>query len=198
MDIKKTKLKKLAGIIKIIFDVFFWAMVFLGAVSFLGFITTFFVPEDIFSVSNIQEGFSISTIGGAIRYGIGSDLYGDINFKLLMQTMLPAVTVVSLIMIVIAHNLRSILKTIKDERPFDKNNSKRILVIGIVLIAGSVIIKIVEGMTALAIINSLEIKNVDVVFTVDGAMLLPGILIIILAGIFRYGSYLQDEYDTTL
>jgi len=64
--------------------------------------------------------------------------------------------------------------------------------------AGSVILKIAEGITAMAIIDSLEIKNVDVTFTVDGAMLLTGFLVLILAGIFRYGSYLQDEYDATL
>jgi len=198
MDIKKTKLKRLAGIIKIIFDVFFWATLVLGAISFLIFIVTFFIPENIFVVSGIQEGWSISTIGGVMRYSIDPDLYSDINLKPFSRAILPAVTVISLIFIIIAHNLRLILKTIANDRPFEKSNSRRLLAIGIVLIAGSIILNIAEGITALAIINTLEIKNVDVVFTIDGAMLLIGILVMILAGIFRYGSYLQDEYDTTL
>lgn len=198
MDIKKTKLKKLAGIIKIIFDVFFWAAVVLGAVSFIIFIVILFVPEDIFIASRIQEGWSISTIGGVIKYNIDPDLYSDINFRPFLQAILPTVTVISLILLIIAHNLRLILKTIVNDHPFEKNNSKRLLIIGIVLMAGSVILKIAEGITAMAIINSLEIKNVDITLTVDGAMLLTGFLVLILAGIFRYGSYLQDEYDATL
>ncbi|MEA2015326.1 MAG: DUF2975 domain-containing protein [Actinomycetota bacterium] len=196
--LKKTKLKKLAGIIKIIFDVFFWATLVLGAISFLFFIATFFVPENIFVVSGIREGWSISMIGGIMRYNIDPDLYSNINLKHFLKAILPAVTVISLMLMIIAHNLKLVLKTIVKDRPFEKSNSKRLLVIGIVLIAGSIILNITEGITALAIINTLEIKNVDVVFTVDGAMLLTGILVIILAGIFRYGSYLQDEYDTTL
>jgi len=133
-----------------------------------------------------------------MKYNIDPNLYSDINFRPFLQVILPTVTVISLMLLLIAHNLRSILKTIANDHPFEKNNSKRLLIIGIVLMAGSVILKIAEGITAMAIIDSLEIKNVDVTFTVDGAMLLTGFLVLILAGIFRYGSYLQDEYDATL
>lgn len=178
--LKKTKLKKLAGIIKIIFDVFFWATLVLGAISFLFFIATFFVPENIFVVSGIREGWSISMIGGIMRYNIDPDLYSNINLKHFLKAILPAVTVISLMLMIIAHNLKLVLKTIVKDRPFEKSNSKRLLVIGIVLIAGSIILNITEGITALAIINTLEIKNVDVVFTVDGAMLLK-----------NYRTYLQ-------
>jgi FlaA1/EpsC-like NDP-sugar epimerase len=198
MNIKKTKLKRLSGIIKIIFDVFFWAAIVLGTVSFLIFIVILFVPEEIFIVSGIQKGWSISMIGGVMKYNIDPNLYSSINFKPFLQAILPTVTVISLMFLLIVHNLRSILKTVADDHPFEKNNSRRLLIIGIILMAGSVILKIAEGITAMAIIDTLEIKNVDVVFTVDGAMLLTGFLVLILAGVFRYGSYLQDEYDATL
>jgi hypothetical protein len=198
MNMEKTKLKRFAGITRIIFDVFFWVTAVLGTVSLLFFIATFFVSEDIFTVSKIQKGWSISIIGGVMRYNIDPDLYSAINFKPFLQAMLPTVTVISLICLIIVYNLRLILKTVVYDHPFEKNNPKRLLIIAIVFIAGSVILKIAEGITALAIIDMLKIKNVSVVFTIDGAMLLTGFLVLILAGVFRYGSYLQNEYDTTI
>ncbi len=112
--------------------------------------------------------------------------------------MLPAVTINSLMCLIIIYNLKLILKTVEDDHPFEKNNSKRLLIVAIVFIAGSIISGITEGITAQAVIDTLKIKNASVVFTINVAMLLTGFLILILAGIFRYGSYLQSEYDTTV
>lgn len=197
MKISKAKLKRLAKIMKVIFDVFFWAAVVLGAISFLIFIVTFFIPENIFILSKAQVG-SISIIAGIIEFKIDPNLYNNINFKPFLQAILPMTTVISLMFLIIVNNLRLILKTIANDCPFERSNSKRLLIIGIVLMIGSVVLNFVEGIVALAIIDMLKIKNIDVIFTVDGAMLLTGFLILILAGVFRYGSYLQEEYDATL
>lgn len=197
MKISKAKLKRLAKIMKVIFDVFFWAAVVLGAISFLIFIVTFFIPENIFILSKAQVG-SISIISGIIEFKIDPNLYNNINFKPFLQAILPMTTVISLMFLIIVNNLRLILKTIANDCPFERSNSKRLLIIGIVLMIGSVVLNFVEGIVALAIIDMLKIKNIDVIFTVDGAMLLTGFLILILAGVFRYGSYLQEEYDATL
>lgn len=197
MKISKAKLKRLAKIMKVIFNVFFWAAVVLGAISFLIFIVTFFIPENIFILPKAQVE-SISIIAGVIEFKIDPNLYNNVNFKPFLQAILPMTTVISLMLLIIAHNLRLILKTIAKDCPFERSNSKRLLMIGIVLMVGSVVLKFVEGIVVLAIIDMLKIKNIDVIFTVDGAMLLTGFLILILAGVFRYGSYLQEEYDATL
>jgi FlaA1/EpsC-like NDP-sugar epimerase len=198
MNVEKTRLKRFAGITRIIIDVFFWITAVLGTVSLLFFIATFFVSEDIFTVSEIQEGWSISITGGVIRYDIDPSLYSNINFRPFLQAILPTAVVTSLMFLIIAYNLRLILKTVADDHPFEKSNSKRLLIIGIVFIAGSIISGITEGITAQAVIDTLKIKNASAVFTINVAMLLTGFLILILAGIFRYGSYLQSEYDTTV
>jgi len=197
MKISKAKLKRLAKIMKVIFNVFFWAAVVLGAISFLIFIVTFFIPENIFILPKAQVE-SISIIAGVIEFKIDPNLYNNVNFKPFLQAIFPMTTVISLMLLIIAHNLRLILKTIAKDCPFERSNSKRLLIIGIVLMVGSVVLKFVEGIVVLAIIDMLKIKNIDVIFTVDGAMLLTGFLILILAGVFRYGSYLQEEYDATL
>ena len=196
MNISKAKLKSLSRGLKVFFDILFWISVISAAISLLFLIATFFINENFFAF--LKEWTGLSTTVGVIKFNIDPSLYESINLKHLLQTMLPMVTVLFSMSIVISHNLRLILKTVTDDRPFEKNNAKRLFIISIVLIIGSVVWKIIEGIYALTIVNILKIESIDVNFTIDGVMLLTGFLILILAGVFRYGSYLQDEYDTTL
>jgi hypothetical protein len=49
-----------------------------------------------------------------------------------------------------------------------------------------------------AMIQSFQITNLEINYTFDGTMLVTGFLILILAGVFKYGNFLQKEYDATL
>lgn len=196
MNISKAKLKSLSRGLKVFFDILFWVSVVSAAISLLFLIATFFINENFFTFLKARAGLSVMV--GVIKFNIDPSLYENINLKHLLQTMLPMVTVLFSMSIVISHNLRLILKTVANDRPFEKNNAKRLFIISIVLIIVSVVWKIIEGIYALTIVNILKIESIDVNFSIDGAMLLTGVLILILAGVFRYGSYLQDEYDTTL
>ena len=196
MNISKGKLKSLSRGLKVFFDILFWISVVSAAISLLLLIATFFINENSFAFLKARAGLNVMV--GVIKFNIDPSLYENINLKHLLQTMLPMVTVLFSMSIVISHNLRLILKTVANDRPFEKNNAKRLFIISIVLIIVSVVWKIIEGIYALTIVNILKIESIDVNFSIDGAMLLTGVLILILAGVFRYGSYLQDEYDTTL
>jgi hypothetical protein len=197
MKISEAKLKSLSRILKVFFDILFWASVASVAISSLFFIVTFFIHESVFILPKAWEGHTSITVG-IMKFNIDPNLYDNINLKHLLQTMLPMIIVLSSIFMIVNHNFRLILKTVADNRPFERNNAKRLFIIGIVLIISSVVLKFIEARFAFAIIDMLKIENIDVNFTIDGAMLLTGFLILILAGVFQYGSYLQEEYDTTL
>ena len=196
MKISKAKLKSLSRILKVFFNILFLASVASAAISSLFFIVTFFIHESVFMLPKAWDGLSITV--GVMKFNIDPNLYNNINLKHLLQTMLPMIIVLSSIFMIVNHNLRLILKTAADNSPFERNNAKRLFIIGIVLIISSVVWKFIEGRLALAVIDMLKIENIDVIFTIDGAMLLFGFLILILAGVFQYGSYLQEEYDATL
>lgn len=198
MNIGKTRLKSLSRVLKVFFDVFFWASIIPAAAGFLFLIATFFISENFFAFLKEWEGLSAGIISGVIKFNINPQLYDNMALKQFFQTLLLMVAVPSSILIIINHNLRLILKTVVNDRPFERNNAKRLFVIGIVLIASSVIWKTVEGLFILTAVNMMQFENIDINFTIDGTMLFTGFLILILAGIFRYGSYLQEEYDTTL
>lgn len=196
MKIGKEKIKSLSRILKVFFNILFWVSVATAAISSLFLIVTFFIDKSVFILPKTWEGLSITV--GIMKFNIDPNLSDNINLKHLLQTMLPIVIVISSIFVIVNHNLRLILKTVADNRPFERNNAKRLFIIGIVLIISSVVWKITEGIFALTVINTLNIENIDVTFTVDVAMLLTGFLILILAGVFQYGSYLQEEYNATL
>jgi hypothetical protein len=82
--------------------------------------------------------------------------------------------------------------------PFEEKNSKRILNIGATLIGLSIVMNVFISAILMNIIDFLGVKDINISFGVDMFMLLTGILLILLSGVFRYGAYLQNEYDTTL
>lgn len=73
------------------------------------------------------------------------------------------------------------------------------MIIGIVLLNASWIFKVIETVTASVIITAFSIPNISISYNiVDSTILFMGLLVLILAGVFKYGSYLQNEYDATL
>ncbi|MCG8640293.1 MAG: hypothetical protein MI862_11170, partial [Desulfobacterales bacterium] len=77
-------------------------------------------------------------------------------------------------------------------------NAKRITVMGVIFLIGSLVYKAAGGVVAMAIINTYNLSNFKINFSPDIFMLFTGFMLLILAGIFQYGSFLQEEYDTTL
>ena len=108
------------------------------------------------------------------------------------------ISFVSLMVSVLLYELKRILKTVVADNPFEKGNSKNLTVIAFTLLAGSLILPIFEGRIAMAVIDVLKISNFNVNFMIDWNLLMAGILILILAGVFQYGNYLQEEVDSTL
>ena len=94
--------------------------------------------------------------------------------------------------------VRNILKTVETGTPFEKDNTKRLSKIGTVLIIGSFLFNAMNGLVTINIIKLFEWNKYSFVYSPDLFILFTGLLILILAGIFNYGAYLQNEYDTTL
>jgi hypothetical protein len=108
------------------------------------------------------------------------------------------VSVVLLIASAVLFEVKRILKTVVEDKPFEKGNSKNLTIISLVLIAASFILPIFEGRVFSAAIKTLQVGNISIGYSMNWTLLLTGILILILAGVFQYGNYLQEEVDSTL
>jgi TRAP-type C4-dicarboxylate transport system permease small subunit len=94
--------------------------------------------------------------------------------------------------------LQGILRSVEKGSPFVKENASRLSIIGYILLGGSVIVGLAYSATANAMVEALKITGISVNFHLNSTMFASGLLLLILAGVFHYGSYLQDEYDATL
>lgn len=106
----------------------------------------------------------------------------------------------ALFAIIILKPFSKIILTVAEKNPFDVNNSKQISHIGWTLIIGINLISIVQYIIGMIVFKMLNLSNFSA--RINWAVILlsvfVGLLILILAQIFKYGSYLQSEYDSTL
>jgi Ca2+/Na+ antiporter len=75
---------------------------------------------------------------------------------------------------------------------------KNIYNIAFIIIFGGVIIPLFQFLVGIFSINKIGIAGLDINFGINLTMILIGLLILILASIFQYGAYLQNENDQTI
>ena len=198
MKTRQVKMKMLAKVLKNISNVLFWVTSVLFVVFLLASIVVLFVPGKDMVISPNLTGSLQTSIGGTMVVKFDLQSLGVIIIKPFLQAMFMWISFVSLMVSVLLYELKRILKTVVADNPFEKGNSKNLTVIALTLLVGSLILPIFEGRIAMAVIDVLKISNFNVNFVIDWNLLMAGILILILAGVFQYGNYLQEEVDSTL
>ena len=198
MKQRQVQLKMVAKILRIICNVVFWITT-VGFVLFLlasVFISLF--PKDNLVIPANVSGSLQATFGGTMEFKFDPPATGDIMIKPFLQALFMWMSFGALMVSVILFEVKRILKSVEVDNPFEKGNSKNLTVIAIALMAGSILVPIFEGRIGNVIIETLKISNMHISYSLDGNLLFTGILILILAGVFKYGNYLQEEVDSIL
>ena len=102
------------------------------------------------------------------------------------------------ILTILFNQISKVLRTVEIDKPFAKENAKRLTIIGAVLVIWSIVYRAAAVFVAWSIIHTFDIPNIQLNYSPDGFMLLSGLMMLILAGVFNYGNYLQQEYDSTI
>jgi hypothetical protein len=193
----QVRMKLLAKILNIICNVGFWITA-VGFVLFLlaGIFISLVPGKDMVVSANVSG--SLQATFGETMFKFDPQTTGDILIKPFLQALFMYISFGALMVSVVLFEVKRILKTVVGDNPFEKGNSKNLVVISLALIVGSFIVPILEGRIAAAIIQTLKISNINISYSMDGTLLFTGILILILAGVFQYGNYLQEEVDSTL
>jgi hypothetical protein len=96
--------------------------------------------------------------------------------------------------------LRKILATVVDEHPFAPSNVHRMRILGFLLLGIGILRPLVEYLVALLVLSRITVETVvlspPVGFSVDA--ILGGLLLLVLATIFDYGSWLEQERSLTV
>lgn len=193
----KTPYKKVAKTVKVISDISFWVIAVLGVISLLSLIISSFIPDSSFILTGDQLNHVKFSFDGMLRFSANKD-QSYINLKPYLQSMSLLIAIYSSIFAVILYELRKILKAVLLDKPFDKENSKCLTIIAAILMIGSLFVNIARVNIGTAFVKITNITGISINYNIDFSMLLYGILILMLAGIFKYGCYLQEEYDATL
>jgi flagellar basal body-associated protein FliL len=140
-------------------------------------------------------------IDGVIRYNLALAA-GAVNpeqASAILVKILFSIVIFAVVYGAISFFLSGVLKAIENGEPFQSNNARRISSIGIVFLVGSFFVGTAQASTADVIIHAMGLTEVLTVnYSANSIMIAAGLLMLILSGIFRYGSYLQEEYDVTL
>ena len=171
------KYKNLSRYLYKIINFLFWLSIFLAAI--------FFVVSIILLVIPIKSNLLLSS--SIISISLSPFNLFRFNLKN-----------ISIFLVFITKQLKCIFFNVINNDPFNENNSKSILFIGYSVIIGAIVFPISKAIVIDKIINGFNFSNVSVVYSINIEGIFIGILLIILSSIFRFGSYLQIEHDSTI
>ena len=198
MKTQQVKLKLLARVLEIICSILFWVTAVGFCIFLLGNIALAFIPAKSVVIDANTSGSLSTTLGGTMFFKFEPQVSGEIIIKPFLQAFFSWIAVAALMVSVILFEVKRVLKSVIQNNPFKIGNSKNLTVIAAVLIIGSFIVPFLEGRVVSEIIRALQISNINFSYSLDGTLLFTGIIILILAGVFQYGNYLQEEVDSTL
>lgn len=198
INVNQEKAKRMSRILRIVIQIFYWVSLAAAAILAVSIIVISILPERYFIISPSARDNIRFSIDGLISYSINPRAAVELSLKPVYQAISIMAAIISAGLSMIFRQIGDILRTVENNRPFTEENSRRLTIIGVILIIGSIVFRTAEGIVASAMIHTLDIQNMQVSYGSDNFMMLSGFLILILAGVFKYGSYLQQEYDTTL
>ncbi len=192
------RVKKFAKALKMILNVMVVIMIIglVGGIVIGGIMA--FIPNSSFTHASLQL-----NIGRHLNIQLRDNKFLEVaQVRALILAIVSSMILVIITTIVIIKLIRDLLITVECGKPFDEKNSKRLKGIGITVIIGSLfesLSYIIIYNLVIPMINSLGLENINFTMNIlDGGTILLGIIIVLISEIFKYGCYLQNEYDETV
>jgi hypothetical protein len=191
------KIKRYSRVLRFVMNVFYWVSLVTACISFIAAVATIFIPASKFIFKNNYAGSFGLSLDGLIKYNLTEAAQG-ISLKDVYLTILFMSVVLLFLVAFVAKKLVHILKSVENDSPFEKENAERILAIGRILVLSALFIPALKFIPAKVLLDLVKMQNIDLNYSVNIYLLLAGFLMFVLSGIFKYGSYLQSEYDETV
>lgn len=193
------KMKKLAKSFVIVMNVFYWVSIAAVIIAICAAIARPFIPKEFFTAKYFADGNTSFNLVGGLRYNLADHtLPPNADFSRFITSVIGAVFLYGLVLARIFAQIRDILKTVVTGTPFEERNYMRLVNVSVLLMCGSILFNTINAFVTMNLLDALGIYSFDYVISIDMFVLFAGILMLIIAGVFKYGAYLQSEYDTTL
>jgi len=179
-------------------NVLYWVSIVVAVGSLISAIVIKLISDSHFVLNEKSIGNLGFSLDGLIKYNLNEAALQGINMKNIYVAIMIISALISLLTIPLLKQLVLILKSADEDKPFAKENAKRLSTVGIILILSSILIPAFSVFASNTIIDTLKIQNLSTNYSLNISLLLSGFMMFILSGIFTYGSYLQNEYDETV
>lgn len=195
---KILKIKRYSHNLRIVINVFYWVSIVAACGALIAAILIKLISDSHFVLSESSIGHLGFSLDGLIKYNLNEPSLQGTNMKNIYISIMIMVALVLFLIVPILKQLVLILKSVEGDIPFTKENSRRISTVGIIIILSSFLIPAFEIYVARIMIDTFKIQNMTTNYSANINLILTGFLLFILSGIFRYGSFLQHEYDETV
>ena len=190
------KVKKGAKILRILSQIALWCTIVATGLALIFGVMLSIFPETFARLMGSSNEF-MSIEVGILNYHVPSNL-SYLEVLQIHQMMAFAIGISCALGALFLRQLVGILGEVENGRPFSPDNARRLGRMGILIIVSSIVYRIGQAAALSTVIHVAGLTDLSVNYTPDMDMIFIGILLFILAGIFKYGSYLQEEYDATL
>ncbi len=167
-------------------------------ILFLGLIAVVAIPKsnfefDLANIKNININYM------HIIYQFNNNLFtGVVNVKWSLFLILIIGMVNLVFFTYIISQLRYILNDVENRIPFSKNNITRLKYMGLAYLLAGVILPSINSALLLHFVNLIGVSAGNSYFSLNFQSIFMGVIILILAYVFEYGSFLQEEHDMTV
>ena len=195
------RLKKITRALRLLIQVCFWASLAAAALAaVIGLVLVLFpgIYSSFAGAFGYGKGEMVIELNDMLRYSIVPDVATAEKMKPAYLVIIFGAAISGFILAPFLYQLKSILKSAEDNSPFDAGNAKRLTWMGMLIIVYSIVCQLGKFFALKTILDVVRIPDMTTNYNFDTGWIIMGLLLFILAGIFRYGSYLQEEYDATL
>lgn len=189
------------GVISIAHIVLKWIIGFfyiIIGIAVIGTIVVLFIPKSAldFNMANLEHiNIQFTNIMYEINGGFFTGIANVKNLLLLLGLVgLVNLGFVQFIMI----ELKKLVASVREEMPFKASNAMILRNMGIVFLIASVVVSLANAWLMMTAINTFDVYQATINFSINLQYLFMGVLVLILAYVFSYGSFLQEEHDQTI
>ncbi|MBF7150648.1 DUF2975 domain-containing protein [Bacillus toyonensis] len=106
--------------------------------------------------------------------------------------------VILTILLFLTVQIKRILQFTRNKQPFSKSCIKHIQYLAYGVIIYSFIVGLLMNILGFLFVRTLHLSETVISLNFNFEMMIMGFLLLFLSHIFKYGAYLQEEYDSTL
>lgn len=195
----QNKYKGLMNFFHILLKIFMIFLYIVLGVMAVGFATILFLPQGLLDVDMATLSELNNRVTNFMEEIDPNFFVGTVNVKRASLALLfMGIANIGFLQFVII-NLKKLVMNVKDNKIFEKKNATILKVLGFGFIAASLVLPIFANISFRVVTDMFNIfEDVSRNFSIQWSHVFMGSIILILAYVFSYGSYLQEEHDLTV